>query len=106
MSPCCFGAAPHADGSIVVAAQTDGQVNIERFDGVRAVVQFVRERSRSLCRRYRRRSARAGARRAAGSRGDPAPPWPRLPKRATPRASGRSEDGTAVALARYARHAL
>ncbi|MGB8432784.1 MAG: hypothetical protein WCE38_00795, partial [Burkholderiales bacterium] len=50
-SPICFGIEPRADGSVVVAAQTDKEVSVRRFEPARAqvpaVVQFVRERSHS-----------------------------------------------------------
>ena len=51
MSECCFGVEQRGDGSIVVAAQSDEDLSIERFTpgGAEssAVVGFVRQRSRA-----------------------------------------------------------
>jgi hypothetical protein len=113
MSPCCFGVEPRADGSIVVAAQTGGQVNVRRFDGrpdqVPAVVEFVRKRSRSprVC------IAAIGAGALALALAFGALPEAEvillrpaaLPGASQAVAKAASEGGTAVALARYARRA-
>jgi hypothetical protein len=51
MSECCFGVEQRGDGSVVVAAQSDEDLSIERFAPGRAessaVVRFVRQRSRA-----------------------------------------------------------
>ena len=51
MNPRCFGIEPRTDGSIVIAAQDDGEVDVRRFEAARtqvpAVIDFVRERSHS-----------------------------------------------------------
>ena len=109
MSWCCFGVEPRADGSIVVAAQTGEQMNVQRFEGVRAVLQFVRERSRSP--RVCVAAIGGGALALALTFGElpeaevfllrPAA----LPGTSQAVAKAVSEDSTAVALARYARRA-
>jgi hypothetical protein len=113
ISPICFGVEPRADGSVVVAAQTDDKVSVQRFEPARAqvpaVVQFVRERSRSP--RICIASIGAGALALALAFGT----LPEaevfllrptaLPQGSDAAAKSASDDGTAVALARYARRA-
>jgi hypothetical protein len=114
MSECCFGVEQRADGSIVVAAQTDADTSVEQFAPGRAesesaaVVQFVRKRSRAP-----RVCVAATGERSLGlalALGElpeaevilirPAA----LPRRSEPAASSSPED-VALALARYARRA-
>jgi hypothetical protein len=114
MSRCCFGVEPRADGSIVVAAQADERVRIQRFEPARAqlpaVVQFVRERSRSP--RVCVAAIGAGALAVALAFGElPDAEVILLRPAAIPQASeaavkSGSDDGKAVALVRYARHAV
>ena len=110
MSPCsCFGVEPRADGSIVVAAQSGEQVKVQRFAALPAVVQFVRERSRSP--RVCVAAIGAGALALALAFGElpeaevillrPAA----LPSASQAAAKPVNDDSTAVALARYARRA-
>jgi hypothetical protein len=108
---CCFGVAPRADGSIVIAAADGASVTVERLAPAQAdsssVVKFIRDRARAprVCivsigagtlalalafgklpeaEVFLVRSAAVAAGAAAGSGGD---------------------DSMAVALARYARRA-
>jgi len=113
MSPCCFGVEPRADGSILVAAQSDESLTVRRFEPARAqlpaVVQFVRERSQSP--RICVAAIGAGALALALAFGElpdaevvllrPAA----LPQASEVAAKSASDDGTAVALVRYARRA-
>ena len=108
-----FGVELRADGSVVVAAQSDAQMSIQRFEPARAqvpaVVQFVRERSPAphVC----VASAGAGALPLALAFGElpeaevillrPAA----LRRAARPAGQAASNEDTAVALARYARRA-
>jgi len=114
MSNCWFGVEPRADGTIVVAAQTDERVNVERLEGVHAeapaVVQFVRERSRSP--RICIAAIGAGALALALALGElPEAEVILLRPAALPTAGQTAVrqpangDATAVALARYARRA-
>ena len=109
---CCFGVEQRGDGSVVVAAQGEAEVSIERFAPGRAesaaVVQFVRQRSRAprVC------VAATGERSlglalAFGQLPEaevilirPAA----IPRRSEAKASS-SDEGVAVALAQYARRA-
>lgn len=112
MSECCFGVEQRGDGSIVVAAQSDEDLSIERFTPGRAdssaVVRFVRQRSRAP-----RVCVAATGERSLGlalAFGElpeaevilirPAA----IPRRSEAKASS-SDDGVAVALAQYARRA-
>jgi hypothetical protein len=113
ISPICFGVEPRADGSVVVAAQSDGELRVQRFEPARAqvpaVVQFVRERSLSphVC----VAAIGAGALALALAFGElPEAEVILLRPAALPRASAAAakpanDDGVAVALARYARRA-
>ena len=112
MSPCCFGVEPRADGSIVVAAQADKNVSVQRFEPARAqlpaVVQFVRERSRSP--RVCVAAIGAGALALALAFGELPDAEvillrPAALPHATAVAKSASDDGTAIALADYARRA-
>ena len=114
MSNCWFGVEPRADGTIVVAAQTDERVNVERLEGVHAeapaVVQFVRERSRSP--RICIAAIGAGALALALALGELPEAEVILLRPAALPAAGQaaarqpaSDDTTAIALARYARRA-
>ena len=112
MSECCFGIEQRGDGSVVVAAQSDEDLSIERFTPGRAesaaVVRFVRQRSRAprVC------VAATGERSlglalAFGELPEAEVTLIRpaaLPRRSEPKASP-SDEGVAVALARYARRA-
>jgi hypothetical protein len=109
---CCFGVEQRGDGSIVVAAQGEAEVSIERFAPGRAesaaVVQFVRQRSRAprVC------VAATGERSlglalAFGQLPEAEVILVRpaaIPRRSEVKASS-SDEGVAVALAQYARRA-
>lgn len=113
ISPVCFGVEPRADGSVLVAAQADDRVSVQRFEPARAqvpeVVQFVRERSRSprVC------IASIGAEALPLALAFGALPEAEvfllrpaaLQRARTPAANPANDDGVAVALARYARRA-
>jgi hypothetical protein len=113
VSPCCFGIEPRADGSIVIAAQDSGQVKVRRFEAaraqVRAVLEFVRERS--LSPRVCIAALGAGALPLALAFGEmPAAEVILLRPAALPRADEATSkpvggDRIAVELARYARRA-
>jgi hypothetical protein len=100
MSECCFGVEQRGDGSVVVAAQSDEDLSIERFAPGRAessaVVRFVRQRSRA-------------PRVCVAATGDlPDAEVILIRPAALPRASeatvqSASDDSMVLALARYAR---
>jgi len=113
MDECCFGVAPRADGSIVIASADDAGVTVDHLGPEQAdsssVVQFVRDRSRSP--RVCIASIGAGALGLALAFGKlPDAEVILLRPQALPSTSGAaakstSDDGLAAELARYARRA-
>lgn len=113
MGHCYFGVEPRGDGSVVVAAQGDDTVSVERFEAERAdsstLLRFVREQSRTprVCIASTGRHA-LGLALAFGELPEAEVMLlrPAAAGRVSNAMAGRSKDANvALALARYARRA-